>query len=167
MRWTAWNLTKNAATYPITITAQAGSITHSNSISLSIVPPAPAKMVNPAPGATLLSTTVTFAWDTGLGATPYQLSVGSFPGASDYFAGSASTSQSATVTLPHVARRQPAYVTLASLINGAWQSQAYTYTMGISSTASTGPFTLQTVVQSSPSAAPAQNAMGQTAPPPP
>src|SRR5437870_5422010 len=48
--------------------------------SLSTPPmPAPAQITSPAPGSTLASDTQVFTWDSGVGASRYQITVGTAP----------------------------------------------------------------------------------------
>ncbi|MCX7825764.1 MAG: hypothetical protein N2689_09420, partial [Verrucomicrobiae bacterium] len=82
-------------------------------------------MISPVDGSTLTSGTVTFTWDTGVGVTQYALWIGNNPNGYDLFSGYV-TGQSKTVSLPVDGRT--IYVTLWSLINGAWQSNAYIFT---------------------------------------
>ncbi|MCX7824555.1 MAG: hypothetical protein N2689_03255 [Verrucomicrobiae bacterium] len=84
-----------------------------------------ARMLSPANGTTLADGSATFIWDAGVGATQYALWVGSSPNSHDLYAG-VETSLSRTLTLP--ADGRTLHVTLWSWINGAWQSNAYTYT---------------------------------------
>jgi hypothetical protein len=128
-------------TYPLTITASNGSIAPTTMAFLTIVAPSPANMISPATGSNLSAGPTTFAWDSGMGVSQFQLVLGSTPGGSDLFTGSAGTSQSATVTLPassqqahaalssQIASSQQAYASLNSLVAGAWQTQTYSYTL--------------------------------------
>ena len=88
--------------------------------------PVPARIVSPVPGSDLVSTTVTFNWDAGVGATSYQLTIGSTPGGNDLYSGSATTGQSAVVSgLPSAGER--VWARLASMIGGTWQSVDYLF----------------------------------------
>jgi hypothetical protein len=88
--------------------------------------PVPARIVSPVPGSDLLSTTVTFNWDAGVGATSYQLTIGSTPGGNDMYSGAATTTQSALVSgLPSAG--EPVWARLASNIGGTWQSVDYQF----------------------------------------
>ena len=89
--------------------------------------PQGAQLVTPAPGSTLTSTTVTFTWTGGSGATQYYLYVGSTPGFYDILLRGMGTSLSTVVTgLPSDGRT--IYVRLYSQVNGAWQYTDYTFT---------------------------------------
>ena len=81
----------------------------------------------PTPGSTLNGSTVTFTWSAGTGATGYWLDIGSVAGGNQYYqSGNLGTALSTTVTtLP--ADSSQIYVTLYSLIDGQWYSNAYTY----------------------------------------
>lgn len=84
---------------------------------------------------------MTFTWNAGVGATAYQLTVGSAPGACDIYPGNCpggtTTAQSATVTLPST--QTIVYVTLSSLCGGVWQPGPTT-SFPIAPTSPTGPF---------------------------
>jgi hypothetical protein len=95
-------------TYPLTITASNGSIAPTTMAFLTIVAPSPANMISPATGSNLSAGPTTFAWDSGMGVSQFQLVLGSTPGGSDLFTGSAGTSQSATVTLPASSQQEHA-----------------------------------------------------------
>ena len=88
--------------------------------------PVPARIISPVPGSDLVSTTVTFNWDAGVGATSYQLTVGSTPGGNDIYSGTATAGQSAVVSgLPSAG--EPVWARLASNIGGTWQSVDYLF----------------------------------------
>ena len=86
-----------------------------------------AVMTTPTPGSTITSTSATFSWTAGSGATTYWLTVGTEgAGSSNIFtAGGTQTSRQVT-GLP---ASGTLYVRLASNIFGAWQYNDYTYTM--------------------------------------
>ena len=87
---------------------------------------APAAITSPAGGSTLPGASVTFNWTAGVGVTQYSLYVGSTPGAHDIAFVNAGSKTSATVNnIPTLAKTL--YVTLYSLIKGAYQSHAYSY----------------------------------------
>ena len=87
--------------------------------------PVPAQMLSPANGSTLTNATTTFTWNSGTNVSQYLLYAGSVPLGADLGSQAASTNLSATITLP--ADGGPVYVTLYSLINGAWQPNSYNY----------------------------------------
>ena len=89
---------------------------------------APAQVTSPAPGTKLAGATATFQWSAGTGVTQYLLYVGTAFRANDVFVSSApvGTTQLAVTGIP--AGGANLYVTLYSLINGAWIPQDYTYT---------------------------------------
>ncbi len=89
---------------------------------------APVKAVITAPvsGSTFTSASQTFTWNAGVGVTSYALWIGRTPGGYDIHASAEGTAQSRLVTtLP--ADGSPVYVTLHSLINGAWQSSEHVF----------------------------------------
>src|ERR1700722_16481453 len=87
-----------------------------------------ALMQTPVPGSTLTGNSVTFTWSAGASATAYWLDVGSTAGAHDYYSsGNLGNVLTTTVnSLP--ADGSTVFVTLYSLVNGTWPSNAYTYT---------------------------------------
>ena len=94
-------------------------------------PPTPATITSPAPGSTLSGSSATLNWTTGSGVTRYLLYVGTTPRAHDvYYLNAGTGTTSASITgIP--TNGSTLYVTLFSLINGAWSSgNAVTYTTG-------------------------------------
>ena len=80
-----------------------------------------AAFVQPAQGATITESAVTFSWTAGTGVSQYQLYVGSSPGANDYARILPGAATSATATgLP--LNGQSVYARLWSLASGAWIS---------------------------------------------
>lgn len=89
--------------------------------------PAAAVLTTPTPGSKLAGSSATFAWTTGTGVTAYQLWIGTTAGASDLYNSHGTAALSAAVAgLP--SNGKTIYVTLFSLIDGAYKSNAYTYT---------------------------------------
>lgn len=86
----------------------------------------PARITSPANASALVSASLNLAWDAGVGAASYALWVGSNPDGYDLYAGAEGTNTARTVTIPGDGRR--IYVTLHSLISGAYQSNSYYYT---------------------------------------
>jgi len=82
----------------------------------------------PAPGSTLTSSSVSFTWLAGTGATEYELWAGTKgAGSSDVYYPGLTTATTETVTgLPGGAVKL--FVRLYSKISGAWQYNDYTYT---------------------------------------
>jgi hypothetical protein len=79
------------------------------------------------PSSGLLATSQTFTWSNGVGPAEYQLLLGTNgPDSSDLHSSGATTNTSATVTIP--SNGVTVFATLRQLINGAWQSTAYTFT---------------------------------------
>ena len=87
-----------------------------------------AAMQTPSPGSTLTGSSVTFTWSAGSGAIGYWVDIGTTPGGNTiYQSGNLGNVLNTTVnTLPVDGSK--VYVTLYSLINGSWLSNAYTYT---------------------------------------
>ena len=88
---------------------------------------APSSITSPVNGATLAGATQRFEWNDA-GATSFQLWIGNTPGAHDigYFPPAGTSDHSVTVTgLPTDGRTL--YVTLYSVVDGAYQSRAFTY----------------------------------------
>ncbi|HST29299.1 MAG TPA: hypothetical protein VLK27_00490 [Chthoniobacterales bacterium] len=88
--------------------------------------PSGPKMLNPAPGSTFGSSTVTFQWTAG-SATAYALTLGSSPKAFDIYNSGQMTAFSTTATnIPTDGRTT--YATLYFKVNNSWAFNAYTYT---------------------------------------
>ncbi len=91
--------------------------------------PTPASMTSPGAGTQLASATQLFTWNSAVGASLYQITVGNSLGATDIGifppGGTASTSISAT-GLPTDGRTL--HVRLYSQLSGIWYSRDYTYT---------------------------------------
>jgi hypothetical protein len=85
-------------------------------------------LTTPTPGSALTSSTVTFGWTAGAGASAYWLDVGSVAGGDQYYqSGNLGGALSTTVSgLP--TDGSTIYVTLYSLVGGQWSPNAYTYT---------------------------------------
>ena len=92
--------------------------------------PVAAQLTEPTNGSTLSGTTTNFTWNTGSGVLAYWLYVGTgtnLATSRNLYNSGQTAATSATVTgIP--AYGQPIYVTLFSLIAGAWQSASYTFT---------------------------------------
>lgn len=125
-------------TFPIAVTALGSSQSATAYVVLNVAQPFPAGLLTPPPGAFLGGGSTTFTWDAGVGATAYQLLVGSGPGASDIYAGGQTTQQSATVNLPSTPML--VYVTLESLCGGVWQPSPAPPSFPIAPTSPAGPF---------------------------
>jgi hypothetical protein len=85
-------------------------------------------MTSPTPGSTLTGSTVTFTWNAGSASTAYWLDAGNVAGGNQYYqSGNLGNVLTTTVTtLP--TDGTTVYVTLYSMVNGQWVSNAYTYT---------------------------------------
>ncbi|HUE20832.1 MAG TPA: hypothetical protein VMQ86_04075, partial [Bryobacteraceae bacterium] len=124
-------------TIPILIAGTSGATTNFTVANLRVAPVAPAAITTPPPGQFLPGGATQFTWNSGNGASQFTLTVGATPGAGTYYSGSASSAQSATVSLPSTIG-QTVYVTLTSSTPAgvALTPQSYTYvisTQGISS----------------------------------
>jgi hypothetical protein len=85
-----------------------------------------AVMLNPPPGSTFTSSSVTFTWSAG-SATAYFLFVGSsLHGADIYNSGQVTVLSKTVNNIPTDGRT--IYVTLGSQVNGSWSTKDYTYT---------------------------------------
>ena len=114
---------------------QAGTM-QSVSVSGTEIATQPAAITSPVPESTLTGSSATFSWTAGSGVTQYSLHVGTTGGGSTNVFGGAVTGTSKSVTgIPTTGATL--YVTLYSLINGAWQSESYTYTEAAPATPST------------------------------
>jgi hypothetical protein len=87
-----------------------------------------AVLTTPTPGTTLSGATATFNWTAGIGATGYWVDIGSVAGGNNYYSsGNLGNVFTTTVTtLP--TNGSTVYVTLYSLVGGAWLGSTYTYT---------------------------------------
>ncbi len=87
-----------------------------------------AVMQTPVPNSILSGSSVAFTWSAGTSASAYWIDAGSTVGAHDYYSsGNLGNVLTATVNgLPMDG--STVYVTLYSLIDASWQSNAYTYT---------------------------------------
>ena len=90
--------------------------------------PTKGMIVTPVPNSTLTSGTVTFAWTAGTGATAYWIDAGNVAGGNQYLqSGNLGNVLTDTVSgLP--TNGSTVYVTLYSMVNGQWLSNAYQYT---------------------------------------
>ncbi len=132
---TVKNLPSNGSTVYVQLSSQATSgywmikrYTYTAYKQTVTPPPTPvaAVMNSPTPGSTLTGTSAAFSWSTGTGVSQYSLSVGSASGAADIYSNNLGTATSTTVAnLPQDGRTL--YVTLGSLISGAWKYNGYTY----------------------------------------
>src|SRR5580693_3334525 len=87
-----------------------------------------AQITSPVPNSTLTGSSVTFTWSVDANATAYWIDVGSTQGGHDYFS-SGNLGNVLTTTVNGLPTDgSEVYVTLYSLISGAWLNNAYTYT---------------------------------------
>jgi uncharacterized repeat protein (TIGR01451 family) len=127
-------------TIPILIAGTSGATTHYTVANLRVAPVAPAAITTPPPGQFLPGGATQFTWNSGNGASQFTLTVGSTLGAGTYYSGSASSAQSATVSLPSTIG-QTVYVTLSSSTPAgvALTPQSYTYVISTQGTTQTIP----------------------------
>lgn len=86
----------------------------------------PAVMITPVPGTSFTASSVTFAWDAGVGAARYWLFAGNWLGGDTLYSADQGTSLTATVAgLPADGRK--IYIRLWSLIDGAWVGRDFEY----------------------------------------
>ncbi len=126
---TANGLPTNGSTVYVTLYSLIGGAWVPNAYTYTAVSAAAGGVITtPTPGSTLSGSSVTFGWTAGAGASAYWLVVGSTSGASNYYSsGNLGTALTATANgLP--TNGSTVYVTLYSLIGGAWVPNAYTYT---------------------------------------
>ena len=116
--WSDGGATAHAIATPATNTTFTATYTTTN---------ARAQMTSPTPGSTLVtSSTVTFAWTSGLGVSAFWLTVETSQGGTEIYPGSQVASLSVTVSgLP--TNGSSLYVRLWSLIGGMWQYEDYNY----------------------------------------
>lgn len=83
-----------------------------------------ARLLSPANGATLSSSTLDLQWDSGTGVTNVALWVGTVPGGYDLYAGNEGTKTAKSLTIP---TDKKIHVTLWSLISGIYQPACYIF----------------------------------------
>ena len=85
-------------------------------------------ITTPMPGSMLNSTSVTFQWTLGMGATAYWLDAGSSPAGNQYFQSGnlGNVNQVTAIGLP--SDGSTVYITLWSYVGGQWLNNQYTYT---------------------------------------
>ena len=111
--------------FPVQVTASNGSQSVTTVVTLNIVPPSPATLLTPANGGMLTGgKATTFTWTAGYGVTQYQLSIGTTPGGSDIASVATGATRSQIEEAPCIEASR-VYVTLSSMINGAWVNVSY------------------------------------------
>jgi hypothetical protein len=98
-------------------------------ITLALKAPAKAALTSPTPGSTFKSNHMTFTWTAGVGATMYDLYLGTTGvGSNNLYQTGHTTALSTAATIP--TNGATVYARLLSYINGAWQFNDYTFTEG-------------------------------------
>ena len=78
------------------LTCRAGwALDFPSTTTTTTLMPVPAQVTSPAPGSTLSSGTQIFNWNTGVGVSLYQITVGTAQGANDLYSGPQTTNLSA------------------------------------------------------------------------
>ena len=103
-------------------------------------------MTTPSPASTLTGSSVTFDWSPGAGASAYWVDVGSTAGGNNYYSSGSLGNVLTTTVAGLPTNGSTVYVTLYSLVAGAWIPNAYTYT---AFTASAGLAVMKTPTPSS------------------
>ena len=86
------------------------------------------QMVSPAPGITLSGSSADFSWNAISGATEYQLTVGTTPGAADIFSGTTAETAQTVSAIPCGMTASTIYVQLSAEVGGSLQPAAdYSY----------------------------------------
>ncbi|MBZ5536099.1 MAG: FG-GAP-like repeat-containing protein, partial [Acidobacteriia bacterium] len=115
-----------ANAFPFTVTATDSNVCTGSRAYTVTITLGNATMTSPPPGSTLTSSSVTFGWTTGTGATEYYLQVGTTLGGQELYSVSEGTNLSATVmALP--TDGSTVYARLWSKIAGLWSYNDYTY----------------------------------------
>ncbi|MBI3601724.1 MAG: VCBS repeat-containing protein [Candidatus Omnitrophica bacterium] len=118
------NIPLNGKTVYVQLYSLMGSAWKSNSYTYKTIV-VPAQILTPVPGNTLTTSSVTFTWDKGGGATSYSLLIGTAVGKSDIYSSGTISAQSATAT--GIPLGKLIYVRLSSQINGSWYYRDYQY----------------------------------------
>jgi N-acetylneuraminic acid mutarotase len=115
--------------YTLTVTPTAGTaVTKTTTVTVQPGKPVPAALTSPKSGSTFISNKVTFTWTAGVGATMYDLYLGTTVGSNNLYQTGHTTALSTTATVP--TNGATVYARLLSYINGAWQFNDYTFTEG-------------------------------------
>ena len=84
--------------------------------------------ISPAPGTVLSGSLAIFSWSAVSGATQYQFTVGTTPGATDVFSGTTAGTSQSVGSIPCTDAGTTIYVQVAAEVNGSFQPPAdYTY----------------------------------------
>jgi hypothetical protein len=122
-----------ALTAVYTADSSSAKLYSSVSHTITITAAQPATL---SPSSGTISTSQTFTWRGGVGPTEYRLWLGADgPATDNLYASGPTTATSVTVTIP--SDGVTVYANLGQLINGDWQSTAYTFTEPGSTTPAT------------------------------
>jgi NADH:ubiquinone oxidoreductase subunit len=122
-------LPTNGSTVYVTLYSLVSGQWLSNAYSYTAYNSAAARgvLTTPTPGSTLTSSTVTFDWTAGGGASAYWLDVGGTAGGNQYYQ-SRNLGNVLTKTVTGLPTNgSTVYITLYSLIGSVWSGNAYTY----------------------------------------
>ena len=122
------NLPTSGKTLYVRLWSKVGTVWLKNDYTYTAASATPeaARITSPAGGSTLDSSSATFTWDEGLGATEYWFNVGTAAGKKDLVDRLMGKTRTVTINgLPTDGRTL--YVRLWSKCNGTWQYNDYTY----------------------------------------
>ena len=130
-------LPTNGSTIYVTLYSLIGGAWVPNAYTYTAVTAAAGGVVTtPTPGSTLSGSSVTFGWTAGASASAYWLVVGSTAGGDNYYSSGNLGNNVLTATVYGLPTSgSTVYVTLYSVIAGAWVPNAYTYTAAANGTA--------------------------------
>jgi len=126
-------LSNGMAEFPVTlITPGNQTVTATDTVNPSITGtsgPVSISFFVPVPGSTLSGSLANFSWSAVSGATEYQLSVGTAPGATDIFSATSTGTSQIVGSIPCADKvGGTIYVQLSAEVNGTFQqAMAYTY----------------------------------------
>ncbi len=123
-------VTTTTYTVDVTVPALAGAAAQFATAAFHPAPmatPIKAQLTGPtANGGSLTGAAAQFTWNAGRGVSEYRLSVGSSVDGAELYDASEGQTLARTVTLP--TDGSEIYVTLSSMIDGAWQANRYVFT---------------------------------------
>jgi len=128
--YTVTGLPSNGSTVYVTLWSLVGGQWLNNQYTYTAFNQAGSQgvLTTPTPGSQFTSTTVTFDWTAGAGATAYWLDLGNVAGGNQYYQ-SGNLGNVTTVTVNGLpSDGSMVYATLYSLVGGQWLPNSYTYT---------------------------------------